>query len=155
LYKLLVEAGKRFEDPKFQALADLDISRLPANGSVAFTEAGIYALRSNWTPSQVYMALHCSPRGITTHDTPDNGCFELYAYGRWLMPDSGYFTYGNNPEARAWHRQTKVHSTLTVDGKDTQFAGRQMIWKTDADNDMLCVENQSYQYFVHRRTVWF
>lgn len=155
LYKTMVEAGKRFEDPKFQALADLDKSRLPKNGSVAFSHAGLYALRNEWSHDQVYMALHCSPRGISTHDTADNGTFELFAYGRWLMPDTGFYTYGHDPESRSWHRQTKVHPTLTVNGKDTDFAGRQLLWESDEQNDLLCVENQSYQYFVHRRTVWF
>jgi heparan-sulfate lyase len=155
LYDTLTEAGRRFGDPKFNALADLDQDKLPLNGSTAFPDAGLYAMRNNWTPGQVYMALHCSPPAISTHDTPDNGTFELYAYGRWLMPDTGFYTYGHDKEARAWHRQTKVHPTMTLNGRDTNIAGRQLLWKTDEDQDVLCIENQSYQYFLHRRTVWF
>lgn len=155
-YERLIEAGKRFQEPKFQALADLDLSRLPSNGSMAFSEAGMYAMRNNWSPDQVYMALHCSPPGINDwHDQADNGTFELYAYGHWLMPDSGFYTYGGDAQGRAWHRQTKVHPTLTVNGKDTNRAGRQLLWKSDENNDVLCVENNSYQHFLHRRTVWF
>jgi len=155
LYNTLIEAGRKFNDPKFKALADLDAKKLPDNGSVAFPDAGLYAMRSNWSPDQVYMALHCSPPAISSHDTPDNGTFELYAYGRWLMPDTGFYTYGHDKEARAWHRQTKVHPTMTVNGKDTNIIGRQLMWKSDIDQDILCVENQSYSYFLHRRTVWF
>ena len=155
LYNTLVEAGEKFEDPKFKALADLDSSNLPANGSHGFSDAGLYALRSNWTPDQVYMALHCSPPAISSHDTPDNGTFELYAYGRWLMPDSGFYTYGHDKEARAWHRKTKVHPTMTMNGADTNIIGRQLLWESNENQDILCVENQSYQYFLHRRTVWF
>jgi heparan-sulfate lyase len=155
LYNTLTEAGRKFKDPKFKALADLDTNDLPANGSVAFPDAGLYAMRNRWTPDQVYMALHCSPPAISSHDTPDNCTFELYAYGRWLMPDSGFYTYGHDKEARAWHRQTKVHPTLTLNGRDTNIAGRQLLWQTGEDLDVLCVENQSYQYFLHRRTVWF
>lgn len=155
LYNLLLEAGEKFGDPKFRALADLNLRELPENGSCAFPDAGLYALRSDWTPDQVYMPLHCSPQGISIHDTPDNGTFELYAYGRWLMPDTGFYTYGNDREARTWHAQTRLHPTLTINGKNTDFTGRQLSWKSDKNQDVLCFENQSYRYFIHRRTVWF
>lgn len=155
LYKTLEVAGQRFGDPKFQALADLDKKHLPENGSVAFSEAGLYAMRNGWSTDDIYMALHCSPPAFSSHDTADNGTFELFAYGRWLMPDTGYFTYGHDPEARAWHRQTKVHPTLTVNGKDTNIIGRHLLWKSDVNEDLVCFENHSYLYLLHRRTVWF
>ena len=156
LYDLLIKASKWFEDPKYQALAELNLANLPKNGSIAFTEPGFYAMRNGWTPDQIYMALHCSPPPCNSwHDQPDNGTFELYAYGRWLMPDSGFFTYGHDPKARAWHRQTQVHPTLTLDGKDINTIGRQLFWQSDENADIVCVENQSYQSFLHRRTIWF
>ncbi|MGI6048585.1 MAG: heparinase II/III family protein [Petrimonas sp.] len=155
LYNTLVEASEKFKDPKYRALADLDFQYLPSNGSVAFENAGLYSLRNNWTPEQVYMALHCSQSAISIHDTPDNGTFEIYAYGKWLMPDTGFFTYGHDKNARNWHRQTKVHPTMTVDGKDSFIKGRHILWQSDENQDILCVENESYTYFVHRRTVWF
>ncbi len=155
LYNTLMEAGEKFNDRKFTALAELDTKNLPANGSVAFSDAGLYVMRNNWTPDQVYMAIHCSPPGISIHDTPDNGTFEIYANGRWLMPDTGFYTYGHDKEARTWHRQTKVHPTMTVDGRDTEIIGRELMWKSDENQDVLCVENQSYRYFLHRRTIWF
>ena len=156
LYGLLQKASRWFEDPKYKALADLNLANLPKNGSIAFTGAGLYAMRNAWTPDQVYMALHCSPPSFNPwHDQPDNGTFELYAYGRWLMPDSGFFTYGHDPKARAWHRQTQVHPTITLDGKDIDTIGRELLWKSDENSDIVCVENQSYQSFLHRRTIWF
>lgn len=155
LYNMLIEATEKFNDPKYKALADLDIHQLPTNGSAAFLDAGLYAMRNKWSTDQVYMALHCSPPAISIHDTPDNGTFELYAYGRWLMPDSGFYTYGHDKKAREWHRQTKVHSTMTLNGKDTDFIGRNLLWESSDDLDVLCVENQSYKHFLHRRTVWF
>lgn len=155
LYRHLHQATERWEDPKFSALADLDIRQLPENGSAAFPHGGMYALRNRWSPDQVYMALHCSPPPISSHDQPDNGTFELYAYGRWLMPDSGYYVYGLDPEARRWHRKSRVHATLTADGRDIFTQGRHLLWESGRDRDLLCVENQSYQYLAHRRTVWF
>ena len=156
LYRMLGHAGEKFRDPKFRALADLDQANLPAVYSSAFTDAGMYAMRNKWTPDQVYMALHCSPPSINPwHDQPDNCTFELYAYGRWLMPDTGFYTYGHDAQARAWHRRTHVHPTLTLDGKDTNVTGRQLLWESDKDRDILWVENESYPQFLHRRTVWF
>ena len=83
------------------------------------------------------MGLHCSPLAISSHDQPDNGTFELYAYGRWLMPDTGFYTYGHDAEARAWHRQTRVHQTLTLDEKNSTDAGRHLLWRSEPGFDAL------------------
>jgi heparan-sulfate lyase len=115
----------------------------------------MYILRNAWGPEQIHFALHCSPPAISGHDQPDNGTFELYAYGRWLMPDTGYYTYGHDQEARAWHRQTRVHQTLTRDGQDARVQARQLLWKTGPTFDAVAVENASYAGLTHRRTVWF
>jgi hypothetical protein len=142
-------------DPKYEARAKLRRDRLPEQKSYAFRDAGTYVLRDDWGPEQIYFALHCPPPAISGHDQPDNGTFELYAFGSWLMPDSGYYTYGHDPEGRAWHRQTRVHQTLTRNGKDTQVAAKQLLWKTTPELDVVAVENESYEGFIHRRTVWF
>jgi heparan-sulfate lyase len=112
-------------------------------------------MRSQWGPEGAYLALHCPPPGISGHDQPDNGTFELYAHGRWLMTDSGYYTYGHDRVARAWHRQTRVHQTLTLDGKDSKTDGRLRLWQSSPELDVLIVENPSYAGLLHRRTVWF
>lgn len=155
LYRTLIEAGELFDDPKYAARAKLDRANLPGETSYAFSDAGIYVLRDAWGPQQIYFALHCSPRGISGHDQADNGTFELCAYGRWLMPDTGFYTYGHDPQARAWHRQTGVHQTLTLDGKTSRIDGKSLLWSTSADLDVLAVENASYPDLTHRRTVWF
>ena len=155
LYRTLLEATALLGDPKYAARAKLDRSALPEQTSYAFTDAGTYVLRDAWGPEQIYLALQCPPRGISGHDQPDNGTFELSAFGRWLMPDSGFYTYGHDPEGRAWHRRTRVHQTLTLDGKDTQIAGRQLLWHTSPEVDAVVVENPSYEGLTHRRTIWF
>ena len=127
LYSSLMEGAKLFGDAKYAARANLDKANLPKQTSYAFREAGMYALRNEWGPEQTYFALHCSPRAISSHDQRDNGTFELYAYGRWLMPDSGYYTYGHDPEGRAWHRQTTVHQTLTRNGEETALDGKSSV----------------------------
>jgi heparan-sulfate lyase len=155
LYGQLMEATKLFGDPRYAARATLDPANLPQQTSYAFRDAGMYALRDAWGPDQIYFALHCSPPALTGHDQPDNGTFELCAYGRWLMTDSGYYTYGHDPVGRAWHRQTSVHQTLTLDGKDTKVAGKSLLWHAAPGLTTVAVENASYEGLVHRRTVWF
>jgi heparan-sulfate lyase len=155
LYSTLIEATELLGDAKYTARAKLDRANLPEQKSYAFPEAGMYVLRNDWGPDQIHFGLHCSPRAISGHDQPDNGTFELYAYGRWLMPDTGFYTYGHDPQGRAWHRQTRVHQTLTLDGKDSTEAPKQLLWHTSAEFDAVAVENQSYPALLHRRTVWF
>ena len=155
LYQPLVEASDMFDDPRFKARADLDRDNLPAQKSYAFSEAGMYVMRDNWGPEQIYFALHCSPKAISSHDQPDNGTFELYAYGRWLMNDTGFYTYGHDPEGRAWHRRSAVHQTLTLDGEDTVDSPKELLWHSSPQLDALVVENQSYERLAHRRSVWF
>lgn len=155
LYSMLIEEGERLGDPKYAALARLDRAHLPPPTSYAFRHAGFYAMRNDWGPEAVYLALHCSPPAITSHDQPDNGTIELFAYGRMLLPDSGFYKYGSDPVGRAWHRQTQVHQTLTLDGQDSQDAASQLIWQSEADFDLVTVENQSYPTLAHRRTIWF
>ncbi len=155
LYSTLTEATELLGNPKYAARAKLDRDKLPEQKSYSFSEAGMYVLRDNWGTDQIYFVLHCSPPAISAHDQPDNGTFELYAYGRWLMPDTGYYTYGHDPDGRAWHRQTRVHQTLTLDGKDSKEAAKQILWYTSAEFDAVAVENQSYANLLHRRAVWF
>jgi hypothetical protein len=155
LYSTLMEATELLDDPKYAARAKLIPENLPTQTSWPFSEAGMYVLRDRWGPEQIYFALHCSPKGISSHDQSDNGTFELYAYGQWLMPDSGFYTYGHDPEGRRWHRQTSVHQTLTLDGRQSSIAGKHLLWKTSPRDDVVCVENASYKQLNHRRTIWF
>lgn len=155
LYHVLSGATELLGDPKYAARARLDRAGLPAQTSYAFSQAGMYALRDEWGPRQVYMALHCSPPPLTLHDQPDNGTFELYAYGRWLMTDSGFYVYGHDQSARAWHRQTRVHQTLTLDEKDSKADGRELLCHLSPHLDALVVENRSYEGLTHRRNLWF
>ncbi|HSW44439.1 MAG TPA: alginate lyase family protein [Phycisphaerae bacterium] len=155
LYDPLLRFSEVWNDPKYAARAKLDETALPKQMSYAFESAGVYCLRSQWGPEGTYLALHCAPPALGGHDQPDNGTFELYALGRWLMTDSGFYTYGHDREARAWHRQTRVHQTLTLDGKDSKTDGRLRLWHSSPELDALVVENPSYEGLLHRRTVWF
>lgn len=97
------------------------------------------------------------PAPIYTQD--DNGTFDLYAYGRHFMLDSGAYVYAStDPEDiywREWFRSTKVHNTLTLDNKNILMDPTQLLWSDGEDLDALVFENASYENMTHRRTVLF
>lgn len=130
----------------------------PTKTNAAYPQSGFYFFRSDWTRDAVFMALKC---GATAHwhNQPDNGTFEIYAYGRNLMNDSGCYVYGSSdPEDqrwRNWFRSTRAHQTLTLDNRDLTCAPECIMW-SEADNlTALVVENKSYPGLMHRRTVLF
>lgn len=155
LYPLLQQGAEIFGEHKYLALADLNVEQLPQQASFAWPEAGLYVMRDGWGPEQIYFALHDSPPAISSHDQEDNGTFELYAYGRWLMTDTGYYTYGHDRIARVWHRQTAVHQTLTLDGANSQTQATHRLFRSETGFDAVCVDNAAYEGLLHRRTVWF
>lgn len=126
----------------------------PAEVSCALKESGLYAMRSGWDADAACLVLKCGPDG-GWHCQPDNGTFELFAGGRRLMPDSGCYIYSGDAEGRAWFRQTRVHQTLTLGGKDTKYEPRLRLWKPGVELDALVVENAGYEKFTHRRAVLF
>ena len=71
------------------------------------------------------------------------------------MPDAGSYIYSGNPEGRAWFRQTKVHQTLTLDGKNSKYEPRLLLWQPGNSLDILVVENKSYEDLTHRRAIFF
>jgi heparan-sulfate lyase len=77
------------------------------------------------------------------------------AYGQRLLPDSGVYLYDSKEGGRSWFRQTKVHQTLTLDGKDGAYRPKLLLWKPGKDLDVLVTENQSYPGLAHRRAVFF
>ena len=150
-------ASKLFHEPQFEAFALRRREALASVGSRSFPQAGMYFLRSGWDQNATYMALHNSPPGLSVHDQPDNGTFELYAGGRWLMTDSGSYAYPETPLAgeRDWFRRTASHQTLTLDEANSASAPRFDLWKDDGQQIVLTFENDSYPQLTHRRTVFF
>ena len=71
------------------------------------------------------------------------------------MPDAGSYIYSGDREGRGWFRQTKVHQTLTLDGENSGYAPKLLLWKPGDDLDMLVVENAGYEQLTHRRAVFF
>lgn len=126
----------------------------PEATAFALEKSGFYSMRSGWDKNDICLVLKCGPDG-GFHCQPDNGTFELYAGGRHLMPDAGSYIYSGDPENRAWFRQTKVHQTLTLNGANTAYAPKLLLWKPGKDMDVLVVENTSYLNLTHRRAMFF
>jgi heparan-sulfate lyase len=120
----------------------------------ALPDAGLYSLRNDWTTEAIHLILKCGRDG-GWHCQSDNGTFELFAFGRYLMPDSGCYIYSGDEKGRAWFRQTHVHQTLTLDGQDSAYAARQLLWQPGDALDALVVENAGYKDLRHRRAVFF
>jgi heparinase II/III-like protein len=126
----------------------------PKKTAYALKDSGFYSMRSNWGPKAIAMVLKSGPDG-GFHCQPDNGTFELNAFGRRLMPDSGTYIYHGDKAGREWFRQTAVHQTITLDGKNSDYRAKLLLWKPGKDIDAVVVENKSYKGLTHRRAVLF
>ena len=126
----------------------------PEETAYAYDKSGFYSMRSGWNKDDICMVLKCGPDG-GWHCQQDNCTFELYAGGRHLMPDAGKYIYHGDPENRAWFRQTRVHQTLTLNGENTAYAPKLLLWQPGENTDVLVVENESYPNLTHRRAMFF
>ena len=150
-----LEWSKLFDRNDFLYMAtEGKVGVKPGARAYALEESGLYSMRSSWDKQAICLVLKCGPDG-GGHCQPDNGTFDLYAGGRNLMPDAGSYIYSGDPEGRAWFRQTKVHQTLTLNGKNSGYAPKLLLWEPGDDLDLLIVENAGYEDLSHRRAVFF
>jgi heparan-sulfate lyase len=126
----------------------------PKETAYALGYSGLYSMRSDWSKEATCLVLKCGP-DAGFHGQPDNGTFTLYAGGRTLMPDAGCYIYHGDQEWRNWFRQTKVHQTLTLNGKNTGHEPKLIKWETGSNLDILIVENAGYSDLTHRRSIFF
>ena len=126
--------------------------------SSALKTAGFYTFRNGWNSNSTVMVLKASRPGMF-HAQPDNGTFELWVKGRNFTPDAGCYVYSGDAEImkmRDWYRQTRVHSTLTLNNENMVITDAKLDkWKTDKNLDVLTYTNPSYPDFKHQRSVLF
>jgi len=126
--------------------------------SKALSNAGFYTFRSGWDKDATVMVVKASQPG-EFHAQPDNGTFELFVKGRNFTPDAGVFVYSGDDaimKQRNWYRQTKIHSTLTLDNQNMLITkARQDKWDTGNNLDVLTFSNPSYTDLDHQRSVLF
>ncbi|WP_245723771.1 heparin-sulfate lyase HepC [Pedobacter steynii] len=126
--------------------------------SNALSTAGFYTFRNGWDERSTILILKASPPG-EFHAQPDNGTFELWVNGRNFSPDAGCFVYSGDVEImkqRDWYRQSRVHSTLTLDNQNMVITkAEQQKWETGKNLDVLSYTNPSYAGLKHQRSVLF
>ncbi len=132
--------------------------KLPDYLSNAFPNGGFYTFRNGWDNKATILVLKAGPPA-EFHAQPDNGTFELWVKGRNFTPDSGCYIYSGDAEVtkmRNWFRQTRVHSTLTLDNQNMVITkAEQKKWKTSKNLDILTYTNPSYTNLNHERSVLF
>ncbi len=131
---------------------------LPNYFSHGLTDAGFYTFRNGWNNQSTVMVLKASQPG-EFHAQPDNGTFELWVKGRNFTPDAGCYVYSGDAEItkkRNWYRQTRVHSTLTLNNQNMIITkAKQQKWETGKKLDILTYSNPSYNDLEHQRTMLF
>jgi heparan-sulfate lyase len=132
--------------------------KIPDYLSSELPNAGFYTFRNGWNDQSTVLILKAGPPA-EFHAQPDNGTFELWVKGRNFTPDSGSYLYSGDAEItkkRNWYRQTKVHSTLTLNNENMIITkAQQNKWKTSKNLDILTYTNPSYTDLNHQRTVFF
>lgn len=132
--------------------------KLPDYLSNAFPNGGLYTFRNGWDNKATIMVLKAGPPA-EFHAQPDNGTFELWVKGRNFTPDTGCYIYSGDAEVtkmRNWFRQTRVHSTLTLDNQNMVITkAQQNKWQTGKNLDILTYTNPSYTNLNHQRSMLF
>ncbi|MDL2228846.1 heparinase II/III family protein [Treponema sp. OttesenSCG-928-L16] len=92
----------------------------PRQRNMAWKDAGIYVMRTGWSPGDSYMLMHGVQleRGErSTHSHNDAGHLELMLSGEDVLIDSGRYIYNSScwKDWRHYFLSAKAHNTLYVD----------------------------------------
>jgi hypothetical protein len=89
------------------------------DGSRFFTDIGWVAMHSALGDAKedVWALFKSSRFGSFSHGHADQNSFQLNAFGRALLIDSGYYPWYGSPHDQLWTRQTKAHNAVLVNGR--------------------------------------
>ena len=105
------------EDSVFRWFAsDRREGHAPAYTSVALPYSGMAVFRTGWEREAIWALFESAPFG-KAHQHEDKLHFDLYAYGRRMLSDSGQYEYDTS-DIRKYILSTKAHNTALVDGMD-------------------------------------
>jgi len=124
----------------------------PRGTSVGMYGSGYYAQRSAWRDRQArYLYYDLSPQAYG-HVHLDAGHFDLYAYGKPLLADTGDYFLG-------WGSRTALHNTIEVDAASQEWAAEMMPceWLSTEFFDLVDGAHAGYakRGLTHRRKVFF
>jgi hypothetical protein len=113
----LAQAGEAFgrDDFVYIGTAGSEGTR-PTSTSVGFNDAGLYVMRSDWTPDARYLLFDAGPYG-GPHGHEDELSIELFASGQAFIVDPGTYTYDKSDPFRTYFVGSQAHNTVLVDGQ--------------------------------------
>ena len=85
---------------------------------VSYSWAGHHVMRSGWDADATWLFFDSGPRGSGHHDMAQNG-IQLISGRRWLLADSGYYSYsasGPDGEMARYLKSSAAHNTALVNG---------------------------------------
>ena len=143
----------------------------PVYKSSGHPDTGFYTFRNGWTEGSIIMPVKATERGMW-HAQPDFGTFELWAFGKILMPDAGAYMYSGDEaieRERAYFKATARHNALTLDDRNYDKPHPEVIcWEGESDSpgevkcpadwadiQRLSVQHEAYSGLTRRRSIAF
>ena len=128
----------------------------PSASTSGHPDTGFYTFRNGRSTESIILPVKATQRGMW-HAQPDFGTFELWAYGKILMPDAGAYTYSGDEEIerqRAYFKQTARHNALTLDDRDYDNPQPEVLeWAPDQGR--LRVKHEAYEGLTRIRSISF
>ena len=113
--KKLARAGEIFQRDDFVFTGTNGVMGTePKTTSVAFKNADLYVMRSDWNRSARYLFFDAGPYG-GFHGHEDKLSIEVFAYGQSFIVDSGSYTYEKTDPYRNYFVGSQSHNTVMVD----------------------------------------
>ena len=112
----LINAGERFGREDFIYIGSRgETGIVPKINSAGIKDAGLFAMRSDWSVDSRYLLFDAGPYG-GFHGHEDKLSIEVYAYAQRFIVDSGSYTYEKTDPFRNYFVGAQGHNTLLVDG---------------------------------------
>ncbi len=113
--KKLAYAGEIFQRDDFIFIGTGGASGAePTTTSIAFNNADLYVMRSDWSTDARYLFFDAAPYG-GFHGHEDKLSIEVFAYGQSFIVDSGSYTYEKTDPYRNYFVGSQAHNTVLVD----------------------------------------
>lgn len=135
--------------------SDKQEGTLPSYTSYFLPESKLAVMRNNWSENGVSAFLRGRSGGGHSH--ADVNHMSLYAYGRYLLADTGMSSYDQRDPNYQWQfLRTESHNTVEVNGTGQQKSGvvNTMMY-TNPRVDFYTGESHAYLDFTHTRKVTF
>ncbi len=120
---------------------------LPAFTSRHMPASGFTVMRTDWTPSALYMNLNYGKfAGFHTHN--DMLDFEIYAYGKALAVDAGLGLTYDDPLYVPWYQSSRAHNMVVVNDRNIErkgVEGNNVVWNSGARLDYFSGQHDGYR----------